>query len=247
MLTQLKKLIRLNLDDLILCCGTVGGLFLLSQIVIGCVMYFGRPDTSILISGILLPIVAGIMGLIVTVSHVGLSFVQALQFGQTRRRALGLALGVSGFETLCSMGLAVLLAWLERLAAPTLWMKLAGASQIVMDALPPSPVPGPGAPPAPDYSGMLFVEEFSLDWWWIPLIVLGCLAAGLIMGAIIQRYGGKGGWFLWAVWMAVCFLPQLLPWKQFTITDWLFPMMGVMALAGLIWSCWSLLHAVVKS
>ena len=90
---MLKKLIKLNLDDLALYLGVEGGLFLLIQIVIGCVMYFGRPTDSITVSCILFPIVGGFCALIAGISHVGVSFDQALRFGQTRRRALGLTLG----------------------------------------------------------------------------------------------------------------------------------------------------------
>ena len=43
---MLKKLIKLNLDDLLLYIGVECGLFLVIQIVVGCVMYFARPDTS---------------------------------------------------------------------------------------------------------------------------------------------------------------------------------------------------------
>ena len=51
----------------------------------------------------------------------------------------------------------------------------------------------------------------------------------------------------WAVWLLVCFAPQLLPWKQYTIVDWLFPLLGGFVLAAFLWSIWSLLHAVVKN
>lgn len=250
MLKQLKKLIHLNLDDLILCWGAVGGLFLLIQIGVGCVMYFGKPDTSIMISGIALPVAAGIIALAVTLSHVGLSFIQALQFGQTRRRALALVLGVSLFETACSMGLAALLALVERLCAPSLWLSLSGRQQVVYDlggAMSPVPEGGLSAAQEAARAGTLFVEPFALDWWWFPVIALGCMAAGLIIGAVLQRFGGKGGWILWIIWMAVILSPQLLPWKQLATMDWLLPLTIAMAVAALIWSIWSLLHAVVKS
>lgn len=250
MLTTLRKLIRLNLDDLWLCCGVVVGLFLLFQIGTGCVMFFAKPDTSVMISGIVLPIAAGFMGLIVTLGHVGLSFVQALQFGQTRRRAMGLMLGISCFETLCATVLAALLTWLERLAAPALWLALTGRQQIIYDlGGVSSPVPEGGLSAAQEAyrAATLFVEPFCLDWWWFLLIPLGCVAGGLIIGAVMQRFGGRGGWILWCVWMAACFSPQFLPWQKIGSIPWLYPVMGITAAAALIWSVWSLLHAVVKS
>ena len=47
------------------------------------------------------------------------SFDLALRFGQTRRRALGLALGVISFETAFAMALGGALAALERLEVRT--------------------------------------------------------------------------------------------------------------------------------
>ena len=64
-----------------------------------------------------------------------------------------------------------------------------------------------------------------------------------------QRFGTKGAWVLWGVWMAACFIPQLLGGEVFAIGDWNQAMIGASAVLGigcLIWSLWSLLHAVVK-
>ena len=233
---MLKKLIRLNADDLLLCGGIIGGVFLLLHIITAIAVRFSGEMSSLLLSGILLPITAGIMILGVAVAHATITFDQALRFGQTRRRALGLTLGVTGFETLFSMVLAALLAVLERLFAPAFWMLLTGAAAVTWE----------GAMGAPSASA-LFIEDFSLAWWWYPLIALGCMVVGLIIGALIQRYGSKGGWFLWALWMAFIVVFQLLPWKKYTIVDWLFPLLGMFLLASFLWSVWSLLHAVVKN
>lgn len=244
---MLKKLIRLNADDLLLCGGVIGGVFLLLHIITAVAVRLSGEGSSLLLSGILLPITAGILILFVSASHVAVTFDQALRFGQTRFRALGLSLGVAGFEALFAMGLAVLLAWLERLFAPHLWLWLSGREYIVMDEIPPIPVTGWSAGEAALRAQQLFIEDFTLDWWWFLLIALGCMALGIIIGAMIQRFGGKSLWVFWAVWMLVCFSPQLLPWKQYTIVDWLFPLLGLMTLGALAWSVWSLLHAVVKS
>ena len=106
---MLKKLIRLNADDLLLCGGVIGGAFLLLHIITAVAVRLSGEGSSLLLSGILLPITAGILILFVSASHVAVTFDQALRFGQTRRRALGLSLGVAGFEALFTMGLAILL------------------------------------------------------------------------------------------------------------------------------------------
>ena len=75
------------------------------------------------------------------------------------------------------------------------------------------------------------------------------LAAGFIVGACLQRFGSKGGWILWCVWMAICFAPQLLPLDDLSLPlppDFLLYVAVVLAAVMLIWSVWSLLHAVVK-
>lgn len=81
---MLKKVIRLNLDDLFLCLGVVTGLFVLIQGVIAAVLLLSAENSGIMISGTVLPIVAGIMALVVTVAAMGVSFEQAIRFGQTR-------------------------------------------------------------------------------------------------------------------------------------------------------------------
>lgn len=243
---MLKKLIRLNADDLLLCGGVVGGVFLLLHIITAIAVRFSGEMSSLLLSGILLPITAGILILFVSAAHASVTFDQALRFSQTRRRSLGLTLGVAGFEALFSMGLAALLTWLERLFAPSLWMWLTGAETVSWGELPKIPV-GPDAPALSLPTSILFIEDFSLNWWWYPLIALGCMALGIIIGAMVHRFGGKSLWVFWAIWILVCFSPQLLPWKQYTIVDWLFPLLGIIALATLLWSIWSLLHAVVKN
>ena len=109
---MLKKLIRLHISDLWLCLGVVAGLFLIVNGIIAAVLLLSEGTSSVpLPSGVALPIAVGIMTLAVTVSHVSISFVQALQFGQSRRRALGLMLSLVLLEGGCSMALAAALMW----------------------------------------------------------------------------------------------------------------------------------------
>ena len=134
-----KKVIRLNLDDLYLCLGAVAGVFLLIQLVTAGILAFTGEHSSIMISGVVLPIVAGIMTLIVGVAAVSVSFEQALRFGQTRRRAIFQELVRSLFMGGCSMALAALLTALERLVCPVLWLALSRAERLVWGEVPPLP------------------------------------------------------------------------------------------------------------
>lgn len=245
---MLKKLIRANLDDLALCLGVVGGVFLLTHLITAAVLLFllDNPRDSVLLSGLILPAITGFLLLFVSAAHVGVTFPMALKFSQSRRRALGLTLGLIAFLAVCSMGLAALLTRLEPLFAPGLWAGLTGARSAAVDTV----VVGFGSvntvSQAVPEGRVLSVAAFSLAWYWFVLIAAGGAAAGVIAGALLQRFGRRGFWVLWVVWMLACFSPQILPWKRYAVTNWLWPLVGAAALAALVWSLWSLLHAAVR-
>lgn len=101
-----------------------------------------------------------------------------------------------------------------------------------------------------DLENCLALYSFHLDWWWYLVILAASVALGLILGAFIQRFGSKGGWIIWGVWMAACFGPQLLGENVFAIGAWSQYMIwaGIaLGLGCLVWSVWSLLHAVVRT
>ena len=262
MLKMYQKLVRLNLDDLALYLAVEGGLFLVVQIIIGCVMYFARPETSVTVACVLYPIVGGLTALVAGISHVGVSFDQALRFGQTRKRALGLTLGLCAFESAFALALGGALAAVERFLCVPLWANLAGMNGWVMGGsgvMEFAVSPGHDAPitgkvfenmagelvPVPGKT--LIIEAFTLDWYWWLLIFAMAVTGGVIVGALLQRFGGKGGWIIWGICFAPMILGQVLPWRTYEITDWLFPLLGFIFVAGFLWSLWSLLHAVVRT
>ena len=257
---MLKKLVRLNLDDLLLYLGVEGGVFLLIQLIIGGIMYFGRPSDSLTVACVLFPILGGFTALVAGIAHVGVSFEQALRFGQTRRRALGLTLGVMSFQTAFALALAGLLAAVERFLCVPLWARLAGLKVWVLGksgVMEFSAGPGYDAPlsgrffetldgelvPVPDKA--LVVNTFHLDWYWWLLIFAVAVAGGVVVGALIQRFGSKGGWIIWGICMAPAVLSQILPWKHYPL-EWVPPALAVLAAAGVCWALWSLLHAIVR-
>ena len=241
-----KKLVKLNLDDLALYLAVEGGLFLVIQIIIGCVMYFARPETSVTVACVLYPIVGGFTALVAGISHVGVSFDQALRFGQTRKRALGLTLGLCAFESAFALALGGLLAAVERFLCPPLWAKLAGMDGWTSGAI--FFMPEGTTVNGELVSGkVLLIKDFTLNWYWWLIAFGGAVAGGIIVGALIQRFGGKGGWIIWGICFAPMILGQLLPWKTYEITNWLIPLLAVLFVAGFLWSLWSLLHAVVRS
>ena len=264
---MLKKLIRSNLNDLWLFIGVEGGLFLLLEVIIGCVMVFVRPVDGISVAWTMLPIVAGFTALIAVTGHAAITFDQALRFGQTRRRAMGHFLGLSCFETAFGLSLAALLSALERFACPALWAKLAGLDGWVlgrtgsMPALP--DMPGMEADvgrvfvndagnivPLPEHT--LLIRDFTLDWYWWLLIFAAALAGGIVIGALIQRFGQKGLWVVYSLWMIPLLLTQFFQTEIFDRISWFSPLffpvaLGVLAVGLLLCSLWSMLHAVVRA
>ena len=236
-----KNFLKMNAGDFSLYAAITGGLFLLGEVVILCVMAIARPDTSIFLAGIVLPIVGAFSLFIMSFTNSTVMFDTALRFGRTRRQSLALVAGLLAVEGVYAMGLAALLALAERLLLPGLWAKLAGFEgwRLGMYMLLPE-----GAGPA-----LLQVEDFLLAWWWYPLLLAAALSLGLTFGALIQRFGPKGAWVLWAIWMGLCFGPQLLGQNAYLIGQWsvgLLAGLAVLVAAGLCWAVWSLLHAVVR-
>lgn len=243
---MMKKVIKLNLDDLFLYLGVEGGVFLVIQIIIGCVMYFGRPGTSVAVACVVYPIVGGFTALAAGVSHVGVNFEQALRFGQTRKRALVLTLGLCAFEAAFALALGALLALAERFLCVPLWARLAGMNGWAMGNIMPVPE-GTTVNGALVSEKTLLIESFTLDWYWWLLIFAVAVTGGIIVGALIQRFGSKGGWIIWGICFAPMILTQIFPRQLSNSVELIIPLLVLIFAAGLLWSIWSLLHAVVRA
>ena len=251
---MLRKLLNLNRNDLLLYLGIIGGTFLAAQIVTACALVFSDARGIPMVSGIILPITACVLIAFAGVANVGVSFGQALRFGQTRRRALGLTAGMTAVQGAAVMLLSLLLTALERLLLPPLWLALSGAERLMWGEVPPLPAVWDGTDQGwqallDELSSTLYLDSFALDWWWYPLQLAIGLAVGLILGAFLQRFGAKGGWIIWAIWMVICLGPQLVGKNALLIgqwTAWMGAAAVVFAVAAGVWSVWSLLHAVVK-
>ena len=251
---MLRKLLNLNRNDLLLYLGIIGGTFLAAQIVTACALVFSDARGIPMVSGIILPITACVLIAFAGAANVGVSFGQALRFGQTRRRALGLTAGMTAVQGAAVMLLSLLLTALERLLLPALWLALSGADKLVWGEVPPLPAVWDGTDQGwqaflEEFRATLYLDSFALDWWWYLLLLAIGLAVGLILGAFLQRFGAKGGWIIWAIWMVICLGPQLVGKNALLIgqwTAWMGAAAVVFAVAAGVWSVWSLLHAVVK-
>lgn len=246
MWNKLKRLIWLNRDDLSMLLMVLGGIFLLIHLITALAVKFSGEGSALMLSGTILPIVAAVLLLILASGHVLLTFVHAVKFGQTRKRALMLTLGLVGSELLAAIFLTSVLNALERTFAPGFWKWIYGAKMVSIGPESAVPIPeGLGYHRA--HAELLMIEDFSLGWYALPILILTGAVLGFILGALIQRYGSKGGWFVWGLWMVFVLLFPRLPWRTHEVTNVLIPVLCVLVLAGLCWSVWSLLRAVVKA
>lgn len=243
MTKQRMGLLSANQDDLILLTGVIGGAFLLIHVISALALKFSGENTSILLSGILLPIFAGVVMALLGAGHVLLTFAQAVRFSQTRRRALSLAAGQIGVECALAVALCAGLSALERAFAPAFWKWLIGAQTITW-GIGGRRIPE-GSVWAPDLTE-LFIEDFAIVWWGLPCIILGAAALGFIGGAIILRFGKQGGWAIWGAWMLGCLGLPRLPWRTHEVTNVLVPALIIAGVAAFLWSVWSLLRAVIR-
>ena len=92
----------------------------------------------------------------------------------------------------------------------------------------------------------LIIETFTLDWYWWLLIFALAVGGGVIVGAVLQRFGGKGGWFIWGICVVPMLLLQIFPRELVSFVELVVPVLAVLFIAGFLWSIWSLLHAVVR-
>lgn len=234
------KLLRNCWDDFAVCAGVLAGFFLVAHIVTAVVLAFFFDGTSLMIAGMILPIVSAFLILIYSVSYSGFQFSHLVRFGCTRRRALALTLGCEIATALLCMALSALFTGLERLVAPALWQAITGSDGVYygIDGWVSLDDASPNA---------LFVEVFSLPLWGWFAIAIGTVAAGTLCGSILQRFGKRGMWVLWALWMAVCFVPQILDSYLAFLPDLTIVggAGGVALLLALVWAIWYLLRAPV--
>ena len=237
---MLYPLFKLHIPVLRLQLAVLWGAFLVIQFIISAVMLLLRPEESILISGTLLPFAGGFILFALTQRLVLVDFQNGVRMGRTRRKMLGLTLALIGADALLVSLSALLLPWLERTLCIRLWALLArrpGAAVMVK-------APGGGQLWDPSYDpGLLRVEDFGLDAWWLaPLILLAGLLLGFLLAALTQRFGPRSYLLPSLLYLCLIFLPQAEWLRDVRL---LLPAALLLA-AGMAWSLWSLLHAPVR-
>lgn len=237
---MLYSLFQLHIPVLRIQLAVLWGAFLVIQFIISVVMVLIRPEESILISGTLLPFAGAFSLFALTQRLVLVTFQDGVRMGRTRRQMLGLTLALIGADTLLVSLSALLLPWLERTLCIRLWALLArrpGAAVMVE-------APGGGQLWDPSYdTGLLRVEDFGLDAWWLaPLILLAGLLLGFLLAALTQRLGPRSYFLPSILYLYLIFGPRAEWLRDVRL---LLPAALLLA-AGLAWSLWSLLHAPVR-
>ena len=217
-----KQLVRLNLDDFKLYLYILVIPFLVVQCITAVVMLTIHPQDTVLLSGPIQALLLGIVCFIAAFAHGTVSYPQFIQFSCTRKRGLSLFFGILGAESVLCILLSMVLVALENRFSLPLCRMLSGHS-------------------------VMYAEEFDVVWWAFPLAALIGAMLGLFTTALFLRFGQKGLWGAWGLYLFGCFGPQFLPWKQYTITDWLIPLIVVFSIAALIWSIYVMLHLAIKN
>ena len=199
------------------------------------ILQITKEPSAPLLAGVLLPCVLTLLFVVFAIGDLVSGFDLFLRFGATRHETIRSIV----LEKLALVGLSsvIIIAFtaIERAVFPPLWMKLLGLSQLRMEEL---VHPEGSLPPADTF----FAADFSLDWWWTPLILVGALLAGALIGAVIRRFGRQMGTALYLLWILLCITTtSWLPLVRAHLTV-LLPALVLAVLAGLVWMVHYLLH-----
>lgn len=182
---MLKNAMKMNLEDLWPFLAVEGGVFLLYEIIEAIILFAAKPDTSGAVCGAVLLGVGIMMNLFVGGCYPVLNMDMLLRYSVTRKTALLGTLGSSCLNMAVSMVFAALLGWVDGFIARA-WV----------NALP----------------WVTGVESVEPPLWAYFVTGLGVVCLSLGAGAVLQKFGRKAGWILWAAWMLLI--------VGFNIVDW---------------------------
>lgn len=189
MLRTIKACLGITWRDLWLELAAIAGVWLLvelgTDLVTGYDFYKNGPAADTVgFAGMLTVFGTAVILAFINVARFWIDFRRGLRMGATRRGMLAGELAVCLLHTLAPTGLALALAGVSEGIYRLLWQP----------------------------RGMELV--FSIWSLMSPALLAGLLAGPLVlcygMGALLLRFGGKAGWTLWCVWMAVVLFDEQL-------------------------------------
>lgn len=180
------------------------------------------------------PLVLLIIGAFFILLFVAARFILYFQLGVqmsvTRRRMLLGELVTTGLGTALLLALIYASFWLDRLLIAPLWG---------------------GILPEDDLIRMM-------PWWVWPLVGVASLLLGFVSGALVARFGVRGFWALWVIFVGWGLLVSLLGDSLHPfVEDWLLPFLEtnaiptgiggiLLAAAVVLLACWQMLRFPVK-
>ena len=199
---MLKNAIKMNLEDLWPFLAVEGGFFLLYEIIEAIILFTVKPGTSGAVCGLIVLAMGIMMNLFVGGCYPVLNMDMLLRYSVTRKTALFATLGTMTLNMAVSMTFAALLGWVDHFIARA-WVS----------ALP----------------WVVDVESLEPPLWAYFVVGLGvvCLAVGA--GAVLQKFGRKAFWILWAAWMLLIVGFNIVDWHVLDTLN--VPMMAVAAVA----------------
>ncbi len=234
---MLKSYCKLNQSDFLLSGAVMTGLFLVVHVITLLALAFTHEHSSLLLSGTLLPVAGGLCMLVAALTAVLISFDLNQTLGCTRRRSLALVFGYLAAQYL----LFAVFCWgftaLEHAVCPSLWKVLFHFDQLQFAD---SSTFAPG-----QLENVLFIEDFSLAWFWPLVILLGGLLLGVTVGVGIRRFGQKFAWVTWLIFILALFSSSRGP-----IHKPYFPILlavaAVLLVPAFVWAVYELLHSPVN-
>lgn len=174
---------RLQWQDFAVMPLAVAGLWLLMMLVLGAISFFSGDNEifGVGIPGVFALVVAVMMAGISSYMRIWLEFKLGVQLSVTRRRMLAAELALS----LATAAEGLVVAWL----LDRVWMALAQAAAVRY-----------GSAVTTYYEPILAY----MPWWGWLLCWLLPMALGTAAGAVVLRFGAKGGWTVYMVFMLIC-------------------------------------------
>lgn len=182
---MLKKMIKMNLNDLIPLVAVQGGVFAVYELVQAVVLVGFQPQNAdaVDICGLVLLMVATIMSFVVGCIYPRMNVNLLLKHSVTRKNALVGTLASLSLNVAVLLGLAAVLGEIDHLIAAH-WVNT-----------------------LPWVTG---TDGLRVPLWVYLLIfaVVLCLTTGF--GALLQRFGKQASWCLFGMWIALCFGGNLI-------------------------------------
>lgn len=189
---MLGKAIKMNLEDMWPFLAVEGVVFLLYEIIEAIVLFAMKPDTSGAVCGMILMSVGVMSNLFAGVFYPNLNVDMLLRYSVTRKTALLGTLGTMTLNMGATMAAAALLGWADSLIAKA-WVK----------ALP----------------WVTGIEHIDPPIWAYLVLGLGMVCLSLGAGAVLQRFGRKAFWVLWAGWMLLAVGINVIDWHVLDTLD----------------------------